>query len=128
MSGDFKAVCYKCSYVGRAGQATHCPICRFPLIVEAGAPPEVAPMIEHIFDRASVHLGAPPLPGVDDGPRKAVLLMEARRRRIARQRRLETQRKLEAERRRARWTLGAVGVSAGVVAGVVAALLVSGGL
>ncbi len=120
----YKAVCYKCSYVGVAGDAARCPVCQFPFIREAGAAPEVAPNLEGIFDRVSVRIGAPPLPGVDTGPRKAQLMAEARRRRIEQRRetlrvRAETERQ---HRRRSRVAVGLVGVSA-VVTGVVLAVL-----
>jgi hypothetical protein len=126
MSGNYKAVCYKCSYTG-AVDGTHCPLCQFPLILEACAEPDVAPALERIFDRTSVRVGAPPLPGVDVGPRKAQLLMQARKRRIERQRRITTEREIQRTQRRSRLAVGFVSVGA-VVAGVVAAVLVSGAL
>ena len=126
MSGNYKAVCFKCSYVGDPAGAIACPICQFPFILEAGDPPEVAPQLERIFDRSSVRVGAPPLPGVDAGPRKAELLMAARRRRISRQRRNTTQRLRVAEfKRRSRIAYASVSVGA-VVFGALAAFLVTG--
>jgi hypothetical protein len=127
MSGNYKAVCYKCSYVGDPGGATRCPICQFPFILEAGKA-DLAPQLERIFDRSSVRVGAPPLPGVDAGPRKAVLLMAARQRRIQRQRRITTQQMKIAEyKRRSRIAYASVSLGA-VVFGALAAFLVSGGL
>ncbi len=128
MSGNYKAVCYKCSYVGDPRGATRCPICQFPFILEAGDPPELAPELQQIFDRSSVRVGAPPLPGVDAGPRKAVLLMAARKRRVERKRRITTQQLRIAEfKRRTRITYASVSVGA-VVFGALAAFLVSGAL
>lgn len=76
---SYKAVCYKCHYVG-LGALKKCPLCNFPIILETG---EVSEQIEveELFDRTSVNVGAPPLPGVDGTPRKAQLLAEARKRR-----------------------------------------------
>jgi hypothetical protein len=80
-----KAICYKCSYVGMGIAVARCPTCAFPLIFQAQED-GFAPDIERLFDRSSVRMGAPPLPGVDASPRKAQLLMEARRRRVERRR------------------------------------------
>ncbi len=118
----YKAVCYKCSYVGDPGAATRCPLCNFPFILEAGAVPQVAPVLEVIFDRSSVRIGAPPLPGVDTEPRKAQLLAEARKRRVEVRRRATTQAMMRAEVRRSRIKLGFVGMTA-VLAGALAALV-----
>jgi len=123
-TATYKAVCYKCSYVGDPGSATRCPVCDFPFILEAGATPEVAPVLEVIFDRTSVRLGAPPLPGVDATPRKAQLLMEARKRRVQSQRRATSEAEYRAARLRSRIKLGFVGVTA-MAAGALAALLVA---
>ena len=76
---SYKAVCYKCHYVG-LGALTRCPLCSFPIILETGAVDD-QPDVEDLFDRVSVSVGAPPLPGVDGRPRKAQLLAEARKRR-----------------------------------------------
>ncbi len=76
---SYKAVCYKCHYVG-LGTLTKCPLCNFPIILETGSHDEEA-QVEEIFDRVSVNVGAPPLPGIDGRPRKAQLLAEARKRR-----------------------------------------------
>jgi hypothetical protein len=79
----YKAVCYSCRYVGMDPELTRCPLCGFAIILEPGTVPEAeqAPDVSAIFDRVSVRVGAPPLPGVDGTPRKAQLLAEARRRR-----------------------------------------------
>jgi len=120
----YKAVCYKCSYVGLGADADRCPVCEFPFILEAGPSPEVAPDIAVIFDRASVRIGAPPLPGVDAGPRKAQLLMESRKRRLEQKRRTTSQPAV-APPGRGRLAVAFACASA-VVAGVVAAVLFSG--
>lgn len=80
----YKAVCYSCRYVGMDAALTRCPLCGFAIILEPGQVPEAeaAPDVSAIFDRVSVSVGAPPLPGVDGTPRKAQLLAEARRRRL----------------------------------------------
>ncbi len=123
----FKSVCYKCSYVGLDATVARCPACQFPLIFEARRSEAFAPDIERIFDRASVRLGAPPLPGVDTEPRKAQLLIEARRRRAARQRAASEAAILAEERKRSRRAVALACMSA-LVAGVAAALLMSGGI
>ncbi len=84
-----KAICYRCSCVVTQVDASRCPACSFPLIQEAGRGPEVAPTVDSLFQRVSVRVGAPPLPGVHESPRKAQLLMEARRRRVQRARTME---------------------------------------
>lgn len=76
---SYKAVCYKCHYVG-LGQLARCPLCNFPIILESGQVDDDTE-VEDIFDRVSVNVGAPPLPGVDGRPRKAQLLAEARKKR-----------------------------------------------
>lgn len=80
----YKAVCYSCRYVGMEPALTRCPLCGFAIILEPGQVPEAdqAPDVSAIFDRVSVSVGAPPLPGVDGTPRKAQLMAEARRRRL----------------------------------------------
>jgi len=77
---SYKAVCYKCHYVGLGALKT-CPLCDFPIILETGHVDDEQPEVEELFDRVSVNVGAPPLPGVDGTPRKAQLLAEARKRR-----------------------------------------------
>jgi hypothetical protein len=81
-SGLYKAVCYRCSYEGR-GTASGCPICHFPMILEPEETPAGGRSLESIFPRGSVRDGAPPLPGVHAEKRKAQLMAEARRERIA---------------------------------------------
>jgi|GEM_PF-3303133 len=76
---SYKAVCYKCHYVG-LGQLARCPLCNFPIILETGQVNDEQ-QVEDIFDRVSVNVGAPPLPGLDGRPRKAQLLAEARKKR-----------------------------------------------
>jgi hypothetical protein len=84
-SGIYKAVCYRCSYEG-AGAAGRCPVCQFPMILEPENTPPGGRSLEDVFARRSVGDGAPPLPGVHAEKRKAQLLAEARRERIATQR------------------------------------------
>ncbi len=83
-SGLYKAVCYGCSYEGE-GSVSRCPVCQFPMIFEAESTP-AGRKVEEIFARGSVSSGAPPLPGVHAEKRKAQLMAEARRERIATQR------------------------------------------
>lgn len=78
----FKAVCYKCGHVGLNAEHTRCSRCSFPIILETGrVTPAREDSIRDIFDRTSVTIGAPPLPGVDAEPRKAQIVAEVRRRR-----------------------------------------------
>lgn len=86
-----QVVCYRCQYVGMEASSTRCPLCAFPLIVEALGD-AVNRCVGEIFARESVNDGAPPLPGVDASPRKAQLLAEARKQRIAEQRERSRQR------------------------------------
>lgn len=81
-SGLYKAVCYRCSYEG-AGGAQRCPACQFPIILEPEGTPPRGRRLNDIFSRESVREGAPPLPGVHAEKRKAQILAEARRERIA---------------------------------------------
>jgi hypothetical protein len=122
---ELRSICYKCSYVASVAAST-CPACRFPFIIETSSALVVAPSIEQLFDRTSVRVGAPPLPGVDEGPRKAQLLAEARRRRAEHKQRQAAEGKVvAAPADRSRLPLGVVGFGA-VVAGALAAVLVHG--
>jgi hypothetical protein len=79
----YKGVCYQCSYEGRTdASASVCPVCRFPLIMEPENTPPGGFRLADILDRPTVREGAPPLPGVDPGKRKAQLMAEARRERM----------------------------------------------
>lgn len=80
-SGDFTTVCYRCRTEGPAADATRCPQCGFPLIVKRREKADDGLRVRDIFDRTSVSVNAPPLPGVDGQPRKAQLMAEARQRR-----------------------------------------------
>ncbi len=80
-STAYKAVCYQCHFVARDCVVGCCPACGFPLIFKPRHDVDSAPQLVDIFDRSSMRLGAPPLPGVDVAPRKAQLLAEARKRR-----------------------------------------------
>jgi hypothetical protein len=77
----YKGVCYQCSYEGRTDTSS-CPVCRFPLIMEPENTPPGGFRLEDILDRPTVREGAPPLPGVDPGKRKAQIMAEARRDRM----------------------------------------------
>lgn len=77
----YKGVCYQCSYEGRTDSSI-CPVCRFPLIMEPENTPPGGFRLAEILDRPTLREGAPPLPGVDPGKRKAQLLAEARRERM----------------------------------------------
>jgi len=81
-SPTYKAVCYQCSYEGRE-QGTRCPVCKFPLILEPETTPPGGRRLEDILARGTIRDGGPPLPGVDAGKRKAQLMAEARRERLA---------------------------------------------
>lgn len=73
------AVCYQCSFTCNEGRST-CPDCSFPLIMQSDLSPPGGIRVSDVLRRESLRLGAPPLPGVDAEPRKAQLLMEARKR------------------------------------------------
>lgn len=120
-----KAVCYKCSYVGRA-DGSCCPECSFPLIFEPEKTPAGGTRLEDIFARTSVHIGAPPLPGVDAEPRKAQLLAEARKRRATRRATTPSPAAQAKKSRRHALKVALVCLSA-VAAGVAAAVVHSGG-
>lgn len=77
----YKGVCYQCSYEGRTDTSS-CPVCRFPLIMEPENTPPGGFRLNDILDRPTLRDGAPPLPGVDPGKRKAQILAEARRERM----------------------------------------------
>lgn len=134
----YNAVCYRCHYVGMEPDITRCPMCEFPIILEPAEKADRDLEIEQIFARASVRLGAPPLPGLDPGKRKAQLLAEARTKRrtdkmlavvpveekpVARARRATTVDKLVQSR-----TGVAVAFVSALVAGFVAAFMVNGGM
>lgn len=122
-----KAICYRCSYVGVVVGQARCPACEFPLIQEVGRGPEVAPTVNSLFDRVSVRVGAPPLPGVDAEPRKAQLLMEARRKKQQRARTREKVERAETEARHQR-TVSAVAFASALAAGFMAAVFLTGAL
>jgi hypothetical protein len=139
-----QVVCYRCEFVGMEAGSSRCPLCNFPLIVEALGD-AVAQRVREIFARDSVNDGAPPLPGVDASPRKAQLLAEARKRRITEQRERVRQQAststAAAHRATARRGTGtsitasttsrlgvAFAVGGALVAGLVAAVLVHGGI
>jgi len=139
-SGLYKAVCYRCAYEG-PGSDNGCPVCQFPMILEPESTPPGGRRIEEIFARDSVADGAPPLPGVHAEKRKAQLMAEARRERIATERtaRLERHGDLALQAhdsfssiRIPRFRHGALKMTllcaSAVAAGVVAAALQSGGL
>ncbi len=129
------AVCYRCQYVGQEASGNRCPSCGFPVIMETRLVPAGPRRVRDILDRSSISLGAPPLPGVDRGPRKAQLLAEARRRRISEVRQATPQRPVRfptgtgsgtaVEPVSHAWTIGLALVAA-MVLGVAAAILVHG--
>lgn len=70
-----QAVCYKCSYVGLEGAASHkCPLCGFLLITASrDVLPQKSVTVRDVLDRSSVEkVGAPQLPGV--GPNEDELV------------------------------------------------------
>jgi hypothetical protein len=99
VSARYKSVCYRCRYVGLPGTKTRCPLCEFPLILEAAnADEEEAEVsVERLFERSEVT----PLPGVDGTPRKAQLLAEARKQRRSAEVRATAESYAAAERPRA---------------------------
>jgi len=127
------AVCYRCQYVGQEAAGNRCPSCGFPVIKETRLVPAGPRRVRDILDRSSISLGAPPLPGVDRGPRKAQLLAEARRRRLSEVRqatpatpvRFPTGTGTAVEPVNHGWTIGLALVAAMLI-GVVAAVLVHG--
>jgi hypothetical protein len=81
-SHPYKAVCYRCSYEAVGADDQRCPVCAFPVILEADSTPPGGRRLEEILKRAQVRAGtAPLLPGVDAAKRKAQLLAESRKRR-----------------------------------------------
>ena len=123
-----KAVCYRCRYIGHDDGHHRCPKCEFPLIVEHGCVGDDRPAVREIFDRTSVSINAPPLPGVDGRPRKAQLLAEARRDR-RRLTRLQAAARPEAEKAVRYPTLKvACAFVSARFAGLGAAVLMNGGL
>lgn len=129
-NGRYRAVCYRCHYKGAAAAGNKCPKCGFPLIHKTGRQETVGRGVEEIFDRVSVRVGAPPLPGVDGRPRKAQVLAEERRRR--RSEHFAAARALEQEKasisRRYQAAKVTVAFVSAFVAGLVAAVIVNGGL
>jgi len=125
-----RAVCYRCHYKSMGASENKCPSCGFPLIHKSERQETVGMGVEEIFERASVRVGAPPLPGIDGRKRKAQLLAEARRARrsehFAAARVLEQEQASVTSRYRAAKVTVAF-VSA-FVAGITAAFLVNGGL
>jgi hypothetical protein len=132
-----QAVCYRCQYVGMEATSNKlCPLCSFPLILETKQVGARAPRVRDILDRSSVELNAPPLPGVDAEPREAQIKAEQRRRRITEKRRAVTP-PPPLDRGRGGTTALEGGVSrvkiafalgGAVVAGLVTAVLVHGGM
>lgn len=126
-----QAVCYKCSYVGlEAASSHHCPLCGFLLIAEIQ---DVRPLqsvtVHDVLDRSRVEkVGAPALPGM--GPTAAEL--EARRQRscgahlaLALPRAGTGTTALEPPRSHRVLSLALAGA---LLAGLVAAVLVNGGI
>jgi ribosomal protein L37E len=127
----FTAVCYRCRSGGHRPEATRCPQCGFPLIVKRRELAEDGLRVRDIFDRTSVSVNAPPLPGVDGAPRKAQLLAEARRRRREAARRPPTAPALPADLRLGVRHPGlkvCCAFLSALGAGVVVAMLMNGGL
>jgi len=77
-SGDYKAVCYQCSFEG-SREVTRCPVCKFALILEPENTPAGGRRLASILSRPTVREGGPPLPGVDAEKRQAQLRAERRR-------------------------------------------------
>lgn len=121
-----QAVCYRCKYVGQ-GNESRCPQCDFPLIMEHGRLQTVKPSVRDIFDRTSVSINAPPLPGVDGRPRKAQIMAEARRKRLRWKQQARAVTQPRQAGRYARLKVTCAFVSA-LVAGLGAAVLMNGGL
>jgi hypothetical protein len=118
------AVCYQCSYQS-SDCASSCPECNFPMIVQSGlSSPGIR--LGDVLKRETLRTGAPPLPGVHAGKRKAQLMAEARKR-IRGTERHATQEEsssaqAETATRRSFWGLASVcciAVGVGVVAAAV---------
>ena len=66
-TGQFKAVCHKCQYVGFEPNTTACRMCGFPLLLEPIVSKRLT--VRDILDRSSIELtgeqSAPALPGVN---------------------------------------------------------------
>lgn len=128
--GRCRVVCYRCQYKATEAAGNRCPNCGFPLIHKAGRHETVGRSVEQIFDRVSVRVGAPPLPGVDGKPRRAQMLADLRRRK--RREHFAAARALEIERtevsRRYRAAKVSLAFVSAFVAGLVAAVIVNGGL
>ena len=106
-----KAICFKCHFVGIGVTEPKCPACGFPLIVNTESVALGTRELESLFNRG---VEAPPLPGVNPEPRKAVLLAARRRERA--QAIEEAQRKKAIRRRRA-WIAGEIAAASALLAG-----------
>ena len=119
------AVCYQCSFTCNEGGSS-CPECNFPLIIRSELSPPAGLRISDVLRRTSLRRGAPPLPGVHAAPRKAQLLMDARKRiRLAARQAAQTQADGQAQaataQRSGTWGLipiSFVAVGFGIVAAV----------
>ena len=121
-----RAVCFKCAYVTVASDASTCAVCGSLLIKAPAAAndaddDELCPDIVAIFDRTSVSVGAPPLPGLDPRPRKAQLMAEARRKRVERARVSDKMPAIDIDLRPRRWRGLVLAFASAIAAGIAVA-------
>jgi hypothetical protein len=67
----YLAICYRCAHMEAASGETRCARCAFPTILVRGDAGTAGQRLRDIFDRSSVNVGAPPLPGVDRPVRRS---------------------------------------------------------
>lgn len=83
-SGQFKAVCHKCQYVGFEANVTTCRQCGFPLLIESASSAQLT--VREILDRSSIELKGgrqtAPLPGINRTERQKRQMLENARRRM----------------------------------------------
>ena len=125
-----QAVCYKCSYVGlRGSSGLKCPLCGFLLITESrDVQPQKHVTVRDVLDRSTVEtLGAPSLPGVGPNEDELVTTVQiVKRATLPAVPRIGTGTSaLRPNRSKLAVSLALAGA---LVAGLVAAMLVHGGI
>lgn len=84
-TGQYKAVCHQCQYVGFEPNVTTCRNCGFPLLLEAISSVELT--VRDILDRSTIEVKGKrqtaPLPGVNRTERQKKQMIEDARRRLA---------------------------------------------
>jgi hypothetical protein len=83
-TGQYKAVCHKCQYVGFEPNCTTCRMCGFPLLLEPIESEGLS--VRDILDRSSIEYTGdrqtPHLPGINRTERQRQEMLERARRRI----------------------------------------------